>query len=219
MLPKDFITKDFPVLKSFDTGQYALSVMNRLKVRHLPLADDGVYKRLVCEKDLPDMPDLSASVGGEPLFAPCVTEDTHLHEVLAQMSCHALTVLPVVGPGGKYAGAITTDKLLDAMAEGCNAGAPGSVIVLEMWQKDYVLSDIARIIEANNAHLLNLLYNIDPASGLLRITLKIDLEDATPVLRSFERFNYTVARHFMPKGTGDETLQRQIDELLFMINM
>jgi CBS domain-containing protein len=219
MLLKDFITKEYPVLKSFDTGEYALSMMDELKVKHLPLVDDGAYKCLLSEKDLLAMPDPSVPVAEPTLFAPEVTENSHLHEVIARMSRYRLTLLPVVTSEGKYIGVITRDNLIDAMAELCNVEALGSVVVLELWPQDYVLSDISRIIEANNAHVLNLLYNIEQDTGRLRITIKIDLEDATPVIRSFERFNYTVLYHFMEKGMVDEVLQQRMDELLYYMNM
>jgi CBS domain-containing protein len=219
MLPKDFITKEYPVLKKFDTGEYALSMMDELKVKHLPLVDDGIYKCLLSDKELLAMPDPSMPVAEPTLFAPEVTENSHLHEVIERMSRYRLTLLPVVTSEGKYIGVITRDKLIDVMAELCNVEASGSVVVLEMWPQDYMLSDIARIVEANNAHVLNLLYNIEQDTGRLRITLKIDLEDATPVIRSFERFNYTVLYHFMEKGMVDEVLQQRMDELLYYMNM
>lgn len=219
MLLKDFITKEYPVLKSFDTGEYALSMMDELKVKHLPLVDDGIYKCLLSEKELSAMSDLSEPIGEPTLFAPGITDTSHLHEVIARMSRYQLTLLPVVDSEGKYVGVITRDKLIDAMAGLCNAEASGSVVVLEMWPQDYVLSDIARIIEANNAHVLNLLYNIEQDTGRLRITIKIDLDDATPVIRSFERFNYTVLYHFMEKGMVDEALQQRMNELLYYMNM
>jgi signal-transduction protein with cAMP-binding, CBS, and nucleotidyltransferase domain len=219
MLLKDFITKEYPVLKSFDTGEYALSMMDELKVQHLPLVDDGIYTCLLSEKDLLAMPDPLSPIEEPALFAPGVAENGHLYEVIARMSRYRLSLLPVVDEEGKYAGVITRERLIDAMSELCNADTSGSVVVLDMWPQDYVLSDVARIVEANNAHVLSLLHNIEQDTGRLRITIKIDLEDATPVIRSFERFNYTVLYHFMEKGVADEILQQRMDELLYYMNI
>jgi len=51
MLVKDFITKEIPVLKSFDTAEYALALMEDFKLKHLPLLSDSavfsVGKRLI----------------------------------------------------------------------------------------------------------------------------------------------------------------------------
>ena len=47
MLVKDFITKEIPVLKSFDTAEYALALMEDFKLKHLPLLSDSAYQCLV----------------------------------------------------------------------------------------------------------------------------------------------------------------------------
>lgn len=220
MLLKDFITKDYPVLKNFDTGEYALSVMDEFKVKQLPfVADNNRYKGLVAEKDILEMPDPSAAIGEPVPFAPSVSENTHIHEILARMARYNLCLLPVVSTTGSYMGVFTRDRIIEIMAELCNAEAAGSVIVLEMFPQDYVLSDIARIVEANNAHVINLLHTIDKDTGRLVITLKIDLEDASSVIRSFERFNYTVLYHFMETGMVDEILQQRMNELVYYMNM
>lgn len=214
MLVKDFITKEPPVLKSFDTGEYALALMDDFKLKHLPLLSEGSYRCLVSEKDLLVMPDLSASLGEPVLFAPSVLENTHIHEALALITRYELSLLPVVTPEGEYRGAITRDKLVDILSELCNAETAGSVFVLELMPQDYSLTDIARLIESNNAHILNLLSYTDQATGRLRLIIKIDLEDASPVIRSFERFNYTVLYYFMEKGMVDDLLQQRMEELL-----
>ncbi|MDR1879632.1 MAG: CBS domain-containing protein [Tannerellaceae bacterium] len=220
MLVKDFITKEIPVLKISDTVKFALSVMDDLKLRHLPLVTGGNYRCLVSEKDLLEMPDLLAAVGEPVLFAPSVRENGHLHEIIARMARYHLCLLPVVSAEGRYLGSVTGDKLIHALAGLCNAEASGSVIVLEVLPQDYMLSDIARIVENNNAHIMNLFSAMDEgSSGLLAITIKIDLEDATPVIRSFERFNYKVLYHFMEAGMVDEVLQRRMNELLYYMNM
>ena len=206
MLVKDFITKEIPVLKSFDTAEYALALMEDFKLKHLPLLSDNAYQCLV-------------SIGEPVLFAPAISENRHLHEALAMITRYGLSLLPVVSVDGTYLGAITRDRLVDALSELCNAEAAGSVIVLEMMPQDYSLTDIARLVEANNAHVLNLLSHQDKDTGRLLITLKIDLEDASPVIRSFERFNYTVLYHFMEKGMVDDMLQQRMNELLHYMNM
>ena len=209
MLVKDFITKEIPVLKSFDTAEYALALMEDFKLKHLPLLSDSAYQCLVSEKDLLALPDPSATIGEPVLFAPAISENRHLHEALAMITRYGLSLLPVVSVDGTYLGAITRDRLVDALSELCNAEAAGSVIVLEM----------ARLVEANNAHVLNLLSHQDKDTGRLLITLKIDLEDASPVIRSFERFNYTVLYHFMEKGMVDDMLRQRMNELLHYMNM
>lgn len=219
MLVKDFITKEFPVLKSFDTGEYALALMDDFKLKHLPLLSENIYRCLVSEKDLLAMPNPAVTIGDPVLLSPSVQENTHVHEAMALITRYQLTLLPVVNPEGEYLGAITRDKLIDILSELCSAEAAGSVFVLEVMPQDYSLTDIARLIESNNAHVLNLLSYTDKDTGRLRLIIKIDLEDASPVIRSFERFNYTVLYYFMEKGMVDDLLQQRMEELVHYMNI
>ena len=219
MLVKDFITKEIPVLKSFDTGEYALALMDDFKLKHLPLLSENVYRCLVSEKDLLAMPDPTAAIGDPVLFSPSVQEDSHIHEALALVTRYRLSLLPVVSAEGEYRGAVTRDTLIDILSELCNADTAGSVFVLEVMPQDYSLTDIARLVEANNAHVLSLLSYTDKKTGRLHLVVKIDLEDASPVIRSFERFNYTVLYYFLETGVVDDLLQQRMEELVRYMNI
>nr|WP_324292519.1 CBS domain-containing protein [uncultured Macellibacteroides sp.] len=219
MLVKDFITKDIPVLKSFDTVEYGLGLMDDFKLKHLPLIEDGLYRCLVSEKELLSLSGSKSTVGEAVLFAPSVTESNHLLEALALVARYKLSFLPVILPSGEYVGGITSDGLLNAISDFTNAEAEGSIIMLEVLPLDYSLSDIARLVESNHSHIICMLSHTDKVTGRLLISIKIDLEDASPVIRSFERFNYTVLYYFMKKGMVDDLLEQRMSELMYYINM
>ena len=219
MLVKDFITKDIPVLKSFDTVEYGLGLMDDFKLKHLPLIEDGLYRCLVSEKELLSLSGNKSTVGEAVLFAPSVTESNHLLEALALVARYKLSFLPVILPSGEYVGGITSDGLLNAISDFTNAEAEGSIIMLEVLPLDYSLSDIARLVESNHSHIISMLSHTDKVTGRLLISIKIDLEDASPVIRSFERFNYTVLYYFMKKGMVDDLLEQRMSELMYYINM
>jgi CBS domain-containing protein len=219
MFVKDYIIKDYPVLKSFDTATGALAAMERLKARHLPVVSKGIYRCLLSCKDLPAM-DPQAMIGEEPThFAPSIGEAKHLHEAVAKLVRHNLGFLPVVSPEGKYLGVVTRARMLEELSNLCHSDAPGSVLVIETLPKDYALSDIARVTEAHNAHVLSLLSSIDSLTGCTVTTLKIDLEDPTPVVRSFERFNYTVLHCSGETGIDNDSLRDKINEAMYYMQM
>ena len=116
MLVKDFITKEIPVLKSFDTAEYALALMEDFKLKHLPLLSDNAYQCLVSEKDLLALPDPSATIGEPVLFAPAISENGHLHEALAMITRYRIEPACLWFPYGRrlIVGAITRDRLVDA---------------------------------------------------------------------------------------------------------
>jgi hypothetical protein len=47
----------------------------------------------------------------------------------------------------------------------------------------------------------------------------VDLEDASPIVRSFERFNYKVLYAFIEKGMIDDLLQQRVMELVHYMNI
>lgn len=222
MLVKDFITKEIPVLKSFDTGDYALTLMDDYKLKHLPVVSDDsfYYKGIISEKELLSYSDLSVKIGNIYLAeSPSVRLETHLLEVLALITRNKLSLLPVISDRDIYEGVVTRERLVDVCADFCQADAPGSTIILEVSPTDYSVTDIARIIESNNAHILSLQTHPEDTNGQLLITLKIDAEDASAVIRSFERFNYTVIWHFMENGMVDDIFQQRMNELIHYMNI
>ncbi|SCD20953.1 hypothetical protein PSM36_2148 [Proteiniphilum saccharofermentans] len=94
-----------------------------------------------------------------------------------------------------------------------------SLIILEVPLKDYTLTEIARIVESNNAHITAL--SVMPISGgeFLLISLKLDIDDVTVLLRSFERFNYNVVYYFMKEGEVTDKQKERLDELMYYLEM
>jgi hypothetical protein len=109
--------------------------------------------------------------------------------------------------------------LLEKLNEFSNMGNEGALIVLEINPRDYMLSQIAHLIEQNNAKVLHVFSYLEEKTSKQIIVVRIDLEDATPVLRSLERFNYTVRCYLQKQVLNDETLQNRLGELLYYLEM
>ena len=94
-----------------------------------------------------------------------------------------------------------------------------SLIILEVPLKDYTLTEIARIVESNNAHIMSLI--VMPISGgeFLLVSLKLDMDDVTVLLRSFERFNYNVVYYFMKEGEVTDKQKERLEELMYYLEM
>lgn len=99
------------------------------------------------------------------------------------------------------------------------AETENSLIILEIPCKDYVLTEIARIIESNNAQVMSL--TVAPVSGgsLFLVSIKLNVVDISAVLRSFERFDYKVVYYFMKEGEITDTHKKRLDELLYYLEM
>ena len=106
---------------------------------------------------------------------------------------------------------------LDALNEGNLLGSNGSTIILETTPSEYLLSPIAHLIEQNNAHLLHVFSYLENEKQI--VILKTDAEDATPLVRSLERFNYQVIDFRQKQPISDETMQSRLNELIYYLEL
>ena len=219
MLSKEILIKQIPVIKSTDKGSLALSLMEEYGVKHLPVVDNGKYTCLLPEKDIFLMENIEDHVKGICFFAPYVGEEAHILEVLRIMSNDKLTLLPVVDSEGNSIGGITLQNLIEKLSEITNAGSNGALIAIEIYQQDYDLLNIIRIVESNNSKVLSFFTYCLGDTGKLIIMLKIDSEDASAILRSFERFNYNVAYYFQKHSLTDDIQHKRLEELMYYLQM
>ena len=94
-----------------------------------------------------------------------------------------------------------------------------SLIILEVAVKDYTLSEIARLVEDNNARIVRLeTLPLEDGMSLL-VSLKIDVVDISPVLRSFERYSYDIVYYFMREGDMNEVYKDRLNELMHYLDI
>lgn len=112
-----------------------------------------------------------------------------------------------------FASSITPEQFLELTEN------EHSLIILDVSVKDYTLTEIARLVEDNNARITRL--EVLPAKdGLsLLVSLKMDVSDLSAILRSFERFNYNVVYYFMKEGEMNDTHDDRLKELLHYLDM
>jgi CBS domain-containing protein len=214
----NLISKSLPALNRGDSAMHVLNLMDELRVNDLPVVENGMFIGLANESDF-----LNAEVyQGEAqadldMLHVSVLPDSHVLDVLKVVSENDITVVPVVDEGNNYLGSITSADLLDHLAEMLGVMREGGIIVLQVFERDHSIQQIARIIEENNAKILSLSV-VPAAEGNLEMHIKIDLPDLNPILQSLERFNYNVLSKFQASQFDDE-LKDRYNELMRYLNM
>lgn len=220
MHASDLIAPDLPPLRPDDTVGRALDWMEEFKVRHLPVTENGRLVGLVRDTDLVDRNDAKAPVRelmGQ-VELPYVRDGQHIYDVMKLMSERGLSVLPVLDMTGGYLGAINEREALKKLAEITNIREPGSVVVLEMNQNDYSLQEIARIVEGSDGKLLSVYSHTLDGTNRVEITLKINREDISDILRTFERYEYFVKNTYQGSAFHDD-LRGRYDSLMRYIDL
>ena len=138
MRAQRMLSLDLPVLALTDKVARALNVMDELKLMHLPVVEEDVYKGTVSEGVLLELDD-SAIIAEAPMTQDAISHDLHLYDVVARMGWSDVDVLPVVHEG-LYRGAVNRSAVLQFLAKRAGWGVPGSTIVLEVLPKDLSLS-------------------------------------------------------------------------------
>ncbi len=215
----DLITNEIPPLRPNDTVARALDWMEEFKVSHLPVVEAQRLVGLVKDSVLIDRNDSKALVESimERVEVPYVRGGQHIYDVMKLLVERGLTVVPVLDMNGMYLGAVNEHMALRRLAEVTNLREPGSLVVLELNMNDYSLQEIARIVEGNDARVLSVYCHTIAETNRLEVTLKINREDISDILQTFERFEYEVKTTFQG-SRFHEDLRGRYDELMRFIN-
>ncbi len=210
MLSAEIINDLIPPLKTSDSGDRALSLMEDFKISHLPIVNDTEYIGLITEDDIIEMDDTQEPINTISILfnKPFVHDWQHIYDVMKLMSDMKLTVVPVLDEHDHYLGLISVSTMVDYFSRITSLESQGAVIVVEVDTRNYLLSEIARIVESNDAHILSSYIDSDRDSTKIKVTIKVDKEDVGGIVQTFQRFNYTVSSLYKHKDKTDDTKER-----------
>jgi CBS domain-containing protein len=221
MLAKDLISEIIPSLKTSDTGQTALNWMEIFRISHLPIVNNLDFLGLISDADIYDFNQPDEPIGNHnlTLLKPFVNASQHLFEVIGLASRLKLSVVPVLDENNHFKGVITTNDLVRFIAGISSMDQPGGIIVLELLERDYSLTQIAQIIESNNIKVLSMYITSPPDSTRLEVTLKVNSGDLSSVIRTFERYNYDVRTWVSTDDSMDRFYTERLDMLIKYLNI
>lgn len=198
MIAKELISDTVMPLQTSDTGITALNFMEEFKVSHLPIVNNYDLLGLISETDIYELNSYEEPLGNHSLSLtnPSVTEGQHVYDIIKQVYEQKLSLIPVVNEKNHYVGSITLQCLTKYFARLAAVDNPGGIIVLEMGVRDFLLSEIARIVESNDAIILSLYVNTTPDTTKMEVTIKVNKMDISPLIATFNRFNYKIKASF-----------------------
>jgi len=220
MHAKDLMSDVVPALKTSDTGGQALSWMEIFRISHLPIVNNAEFLGLISDKDIYDLNMSDEAIGNHKLSLtrPYVFQNQHIYEVIELASRLKLSVIPVLDGENNYLGLITLLDLVEHFADLSALRHPGGILVLELNENDYSLTEISQIVEGNDAKILSLYLSSPPDSTRLFITLKINRNDLTSVIRTFERYEYNIVASYLKNDEADKLLQERFNLFMRYLN-
>ena len=220
MFAKDLISQSVIPLKTSDTGSDALNLMDEFRVSHLPIVNNVNFLGLISDEDIYELNNLDAPIGDHKLSLtrPFVDKSQHVYDVVKLVSESNLSLIPVLDDKKNYLGVITLQSLVKNFSKLLAVENPGGIIVLEINTNDYVLSEIAKIIESNDAKILSSYITSHEDSTKMELTLKINRMEINSILQTFTRYNYIIVASFSEKDYLDDLMDRY-DSLMNYLNI
>lgn len=211
----DLITDEIPTLTGDDNALFAMQLLDEFKMKHLPVVDGKRYLGMLSdstvleianyEQPLRDQRDILQNIS--------VQCDHHVYDVVKIAAEFQLSAIAILDEKQNYTGVVSIYCLIRELAKVAAMKEPGGIIVLEMNHHDFSLSEIAQIVEGNDALILSSNVTSTPNSTKLEVTLKINRTNINPILQTFARYDYTISASFH-QSPGDDILSDRYDELM-----
>jgi len=143
------MTRDVVVVPPEMLARAARKIMERSRIRHLPVVKQGRLVGILSDRDLmrfetDDLDEIPTLVGEAMTAAPitCSTSTT-VSRAAQIMIEHKIDSLPVVDPSGNLVGLVTSSDLLHLLVESADVQALPFHYRLHMSEEDGLAADVA----------------------------------------------------------------------------
>ncbi|MES2386648.1 MAG: CBS domain-containing protein [Bacteroidota bacterium] len=196
MSVEEIINPAIPSLLPGDSAAGALRKMENAGLEALPLVtEEGVFRGMITESNLNSLIDRKVKLEELQPFgtANYVLGRRHIFDLSAIAQAGGISPVAVLSDEGRYMGSAGPADFAAAFGRLYSVQAPGSIIELTMYERDYSLSQIARLTESNGVKIIHAATDTDPSDAArIRLTLKLNQLDVSRVVATLERFGYNI---------------------------
>lgn len=198
----------------------ALEILNESNVAFLPVVDGSRHLGYICTADIMDVKPKSKKIDTyiNTALAAKIYDDQHLFEIVKIFAEVNSTVISVVNHQEEFVGIIAAKDLIKHFAQLSGFSEAGSIITLEMGASDYSLSEIARLVEYNNAKVLSVQLSSPDQSSVLQVHVKLNTRDIQAIRSTFERYNYKVVASYFNED-DISGLKSRYDQLMKYLDL
>ena len=200
----DIIKKDICPLHIEDEGINSLAIMDEYKTHQLPVVNGhNELLGLINENIIMNMEDLKNSLQfvRHEIHKIFIVFDSHIFEAIKILAENQLSILPVVDKEHKYIGHLRSIDIIRRIGETSNNYSHTFIIVISAKPKNYLLSEISRLIEENSGTILTLWKEFKEQKT--NIHLLITCTNSEKIIQVLERYDYDISNIFINKSNFD----------------
>jgi len=140
----------------------------------------------------------------EPFFA---RENMNWLEILELFSKNETNIVPVLDVQNKYMGYYQYEDIMQALEASPFLKEAGNIFVVEKNAYDYSFSQIAQIIEANNAKVIGIVLS-KVEDNMAQLTIKSTASNTHEIIQTFRRYGYDIISEHTEDGYLSELKAR-----------
>ncbi len=220
MLCKDYISNQLHILHKTNTVHDALALKLQCGVPFFAVEEDNKFLGIVALDDLQQLDEEKQLQEVEDEFIKISVKETdHILTALKLMQSFKVDVIAVTNSSQDFLGEISQDSIIDAVSKylSVNEGRFG-LIALEVLPLHYSITELTKLVQANDAEIMQLNTYLDHETGNLIISIMVNKTELSALVATFQRYEYHV-RYYFGEENYDNKLQANYDLLMKYINL
>lgn len=197
-IQKHIIT-EIPVFTVNDSVGKVLEFFSESNYSHVAITEQGRFLGVFSENDIDTV--MATSIIDEfryDLESFFARKETNWLDVLEAFARNEANLLPVLGAEEVVLGYYDLTDVVAVFIDTPFFTDPGNILVVATGVKDYSFSEIAQIVESNNAKMIGA-FITDVQNDVVQVTIKISTLNFNEVVQTFRRYNYQIVL-----GTSDD---------------
>lgn len=188
----DYISNDFKAINSQETIASVQDFFAELHFSHFPVVEEGIFIGSISADDIEtfdsDKKVIDYKYTLDHFFA---RKNMIWLDVLEVFAKNHTNLLPLLDENNKYVGYYEIEDIMKFFHETPFLKEPGGIVVVQKATQDYSMSEIAQIVESNNAKILGLFIS-NANTNTIEITVKINMGSLNEIIQTFRRYNYEI---------------------------
>lgn len=189
---QNHILTTVPFFELSDNMEAVIRFFEETTFSHVAVLENGIFVGLLAEKDLGCFEaDKKISDFRYNVEVFQVTKETSWFDVLEKFARNEANILPIIGDDALFEGYYDLTDIVAEFIDTPFFTEPGGILVVSKGIKDYSFSEIAQIVEGNNAKLLGA-FITDNKNDVVQVTVKIGSANLNEITQTFRRYNYAI---------------------------
>ncbi len=195
MFIKEYISKDYPAFNISNSIEEANEVAKEFGYSHVFIKKKGFFMGAISQAFLEESPEGNLESLEIHFEKFAILEDGNLLDSIKLFHIFNANVVPVISQDEKYLGYLSCDDIFNEFSKYPLFSENGAMLVVQTNNPHYSFTEIAQIVESNNAKIYGCYVN-HIGENFSQITLKISNENLSSIDETFERYGYSVIQKY-----------------------